>query len=75
LKQAFAGLSVSRRRVSMLQVCEEYFRRESGAMGALQRLLAWAASVVQYRSLALCRSMGILIGLVTPGMNHYLVCS
>jgi hypothetical protein len=50
-----------------MQVCEDYFRRDSGAMGSLPRLLAWAASVVQYRSLALCRTMGIFLGLVQPG--------
>lgn len=50
-----------------LQVCEEYFRRDSGAVGALPRLLAWAASVVQYRSLALCHTMGTLLGLIAPG--------
>jgi hypothetical protein len=54
-------------RLCSMQVCEDYFRRDSGAMGSLPRLLAWAASVVQYRSLSLCHTMGILLGLIQPG--------
>ncbi len=53
---------------SVRVVVERSFNRIAGVEVALSKMHAWVASVMQYRGIKLCHTMGVLLDLIIPGV-------